>query len=452
MSRRPLMTVSGIRGIVGETLSEEFCARVAFVQSRLARAATVVVGRDTRPSGTMLASAITRGIHAAGARVVDIGISPTPTTCVATAHLHADAGIIITASHNPLPYNGYKMVHRSGRLGNDAECAAVYHELDTMAAPSWKDMQLHSPEPDERFDAGPVHVEGILRNIDVERVRGARMRIAVDSINGAAGAVFPSLLEKLGVAWVGVHNGLDGAFVHNPEPRPEHLTDLAALLRATPDAWGGFAFDPDGDRLATMGERGEPLSEEMTLALALDALLSRHASDVATNLSTSMLIDDVARAHGVKVVRTRIGEANVVAGMLANGCLAGGEGNGGVIFPAVSTVRDGLTALALLLEAMARAGTKLTRLAAAWPSYCMVKEKLELGAERPHVVLERLAARCAGEALDQQDGLKLTRPDGWVHLRPSNTEPILRCIAEARTEPQARALIRLFLDRMKQAS
>jgi phosphomannomutase len=190
----------------------------------------------------------------------------------------------------------------------------------------------------------------------------------------------------------------------------------------------------------------------MTLALALDALLTRHASDVATNLSTSMLIDDVARAHGVRVVRTRIGEANVVAGMLANGCLAGGEGNGGVIFPAVSTVRDGLMALALLLEAMARAGTKLTALAAAWPSYCMIKEKLTIGDERPDVVLERLAARCAGETLDHQDGLKLIRPDGWVHLRPSNTEPILRCIAEARTERQARALITLFLDRMKQNS
>ncbi len=434
------MTVSGIRGVVDESLTADFVARVAFVQTKLANARTVAVGRDTRPSGAALARAVFRGIRAAGAQPVDLGIAPTPTTCVATAHLQAEAGVIITASHNPLPYNGYKMVHGSGRLYNDTECRSVYDALDRVSSPELDRISSATDTPERTFDAASVHIERILKAIDVDMVRAASVTVAIDATNGAAGAVFPALLETLGVRWLGVHVALNGDFVHNPEPRPEHLADLAGLLRETPDARGGFAFDPDGDRLAPMAENGDSLSEEMTLVLALDNLLTRRARTVVTNLSTSMVVDDVARAHGVHVVRTAIGEANVVAGMLRAGDAVGGEGNGGVIFPEVSIVRDGLTALALIVESMARTASSLSRLAGHWTQYPLLKRKIVLGDEPAAAVIERLTDRFASETIDTQDGLKIIRENGWVHLRPSNTEPILRCYAEARTRDEAEAL------------
>ncbi len=439
------MTVSGIRGVVGESLDEDFVARFACTHAVSVGARRVVVGRDTRPSGESLARAVCRGIHAAGAEPVDIGIAPTPTTCVATAHLHADAGVILTASHNPTPYNGYKMVHGSGRLCNAEECTATY-EAFWRGVPQTASIGS-ADSPADTVDAAQWHIDRILAAVDVERIRAAAITVAIDSINGAAAIVFPRLLEQLGVAWVGVHSGLDGAFAHNPEPRPEHLGDLAALLRDTPHTWGGFAFDPDADRLAPMGEDGSAISEEMTLALALDRLLSRQTSPVATNLSTSMVIDDVAAKHGVKVFRTKIGEANVVAGMQARGCAYGGEGNGGVIFPAVSTVRDGFAALALILESMAVSGRKLTALCAEWTSYPIVKEKIALDGLEPLRLMDALAGQfAAAGTLDRQDGLKIAVADGWVHLRPSNTEPIMRCYAEARTADGAQALARQVID------
>lgn len=434
------MTVSGIRGIVDKSLTAELVARVAFVQARIAGARTVVVGRDTRPSGAALARAVFRGLRAAGAEPVDLRIAPTPTTCVATAHLGAQAGVIITASHNPLPYNGYKMVHGSGRLYNDSECRAVYDALGSVSEQDLTRIASADDTPQRTFDAAPVHIERILKVIDVDMVRASSISVAIDATNGAAGAVFPSLLDALGVRWLGVHVALDGNFVHNPEPRPEHLADLANLLRETPDIRGGFAFDPDADRLAPMAENGDGISEELTLTLALDNLLNRRPRTVVTNLSTSMVIDDVARAYGVDVVRTAIGEANVVAGMLRAGDAVGGEGNGGVIFPDVSIVRDGLTGLALIVESMARTGSTLSGLTKRWRQYPLLKRKIALGDEPPAAVIERLSARFASETLDTQDGLKIIRENGWVHVRPSNTEPILRCYAEAQTQDEAQAL------------
>jgi phosphomannomutase len=292
----------------------------------------------------------------------------------------------------------------------------------------------------------------ILSVVNVERIRAAGLRIAVDSINGAAGAVFPALLEALGVTWIGVHNKLDGDFVHNPEPRPEHLTDLANLLRTDKRCRGGFVFDPDADRLATMGERGEPVSEELTLAFALQNLLARRSSPVATNLSTSMVIDDVARPFGATVIRSKIGEANVVEAMEAHRCLYGGEGNGGVIHPAVVAARDGLTGMALILELMATTAKSIAGLAAALPSYSIVKEKIPCGSGDPALLISALSARFSGEKTDRTDGLKIIRDYGWVHLRASNTEPIIRCYAEARTAAQARQLADMALDAAAKAA
>ncbi|MBD3391255.1 MAG: phosphoglucosamine mutase [Chitinivibrionales bacterium] len=446
MDNQPIMSVSGIRGKVGESLSPSLYSAMAFLQTKTAGGGRMLVGRDTRPTGPDLARAAFRGIRLAGGIPVDIGIAPTPTTCFAVKHLGASGGIVITASHNPLPYNGYKMVHGSGRLYAGDECDALYRQYAAGDFPRQSDFDSSDDTPAETLNAADAHVAAIVGAVDSEAIRNAGIRIAIDSVNGAGGAVFPRLLDKLGVAWEGVHTDLGGNFAHNPEPRPEHLADLAALLTSGSGFWGGFAFDPDADRLAPMGENGEPISEEMTFALALGSVLARNATSVATNLSTSMVIDDIVRAFGVKLFRTKIGEANVVQAMREHDCGIGGEGNGGVIYPRVSTVRDGPVALALILERMAKEKKKLTALAGEWNQYPIVKKKIPLGDTNAADTIARLAETFGGEQIDMQDGIKLIRDYGWVHVRPSNTEPILRCYAEAKTPAQAGELADMMMD------
>jgi phosphomannomutase len=449
MENMPIMSVSGIRGIVGESLSPLLMSRIAFLQTRTAGGGKIVVGRDTRPSGELLARAIFRGISAAGGTPVDLGIAPTPTICVAVPELHASGGIIITASHNPVQYNGYKMVHASGRLFRADECEKIYTSFLHGDYPSEEELSKYGDAPQECNDAAAIHLKRICAQVDADLVRSSGITVAVDSINGAAGTVFPALLNALGVEWVGVHNKLDGDFAHDPEPRPAHLSDLSNLLKKNTGLWGGFAFDPDADRLATMNERGEDISEEMTLAFALQNLLGRQKCDVVTNLSTSMLIDDVATRFGVKVIRTKIGEANVVEGMMRHNCTVGGEGNGGLIYPAISWARDGLAALAIIIELMAKTGRKLSELAAEWPAYSIVKEKIPIRKADPAAVIALLAERFSHEATDRLDGLKILRDNGWVHVRASNTEPILRCYAEARTKMEAQEMADMVIGALR---
>ena len=452
MGLSPIMSVSGIRGVVNETLTPGLVSAVAYLQTSYLGKGDVIVARDTRSSGKMFAEAVFKGIRAAGGTPVDIGIAPTPTACVAVRHYGAAGGVIITASHNPAPYNGYKMIHPSGRLFNGSECEAIYTAFGDNKYPGPDDSSASASPFVKTVDATAPHLERILREIDVESIRRANITIAVDSINGAAGVIFPELLKRLGVRWVGVHNKIDGDFVHNPEPRPEHLTDLSALMGQNRGLWGGFVFDPDADRLAIMGERGEPITEEMTLVLACNSVLLRKPSPVATNLSTSMMIDDVARSFGVRVIRTKIGEAHVVEAVLAQRCSIGGEGNGGVIFPAVSTVRDGLTGMALILELMAKTSATITRLASRWPRYTIVKDAIPCANKDPRRIISSLAECFSNETIDVQDGLKIIRDYGWVHVRPSNTEPIIRCYAEAKTEEQARRLIATIMEKLSSPS
>jgi phosphomannomutase len=338
------------------------------------------------------------------------------------------------------------MVHRTGRLFSGLECETIYEKYRTGDYPDFNKTPPADDSPAEILDAAGVHVEKIIKAIDADAIRAARIKIAIDSINGAGAMVFPLLLQRLQVAWEGVHTGTSGDFTHNPEPRPEHLVDLAALLRSRDDFWAGFAFDPDADRLAPMGEKGQPLSEELTLALSLQTVLSRSPSPIATNLSTTMMIDDVAKKFNVAVLRRKIGEANVVEAMLKHGCLIGGEGNGGVIFPEVSTVRDGFTAMGLILELMAHSREKISTHAQRLPSYPIVKVKIPLNGKDPVKAINALADKFAGEKTDRQDGLKIIREYGWVHIRPSNTEPIMRCYAEAGTQQQAEALVRMITE------
>jgi phosphomannomutase len=390
----------------------------------------MVVARDSRESGGALVRAACRGIHAAGGTAIDTGVVPTPTACIATAHTHACSGIIITASHNPAQYNGYKMIHPSGRLFNAEECAQLYsHVADSAIA----DHTLHTAagHPDESFDPVPVHCDAIVAAVDASAIAAAHIRIAVDTINAAAAAVVPSLLQRLGVEYVLVNGDMHGRFAHNPEPRPQHLTQLRDVLASEPTMWAGFAFDPDADRLAPMSERGEEISEEYTLGLAAAAVLPRHPGCIATNLSTSMLVDDIARSCDARVIRTKIGEANVVSAVLSENCVLGGEGNGGVIYPPVSLVRDGLCGCALIVDLMARQTQTISQLTAQWPRYVLAKEKITLDTIDADTAFMRVAEAFPEARRDGTDGLKLSLDGAWIHIRASNTEPILRCYAES---------------------
>jgi len=268
------------------------------------------------------------------------------------------------------------------------------------------------------------------------------------TINGAASGALGELLPSLGVEYECINCKEDGDFVHNPEPRPAHLGELQNLLKTKVGFWGGFAFDPDGDRLVTMGEKGEPICEEMTLALSMMSVLAKQKSDVATNLSTSMVIDDVAKDFGVNVIRTKIGEANVVDAIRENNLLLGGEGNGGVIYPKVSTVRDGLAGIALIIECMAKNGKKITQLTSQYKEYPIVKEKISIEGLNPREILAKLTDIFANEKTDTQDGLKIIYDDGWVHIRSSNTEPIMRVYAEGVTQERAQILAKTVMDRI----
>jgi len=448
--KKPIMSVSGIRGKVGEDLSYELLRAVAFIQTKLSGGKKIVIGRDTRASGENIEKALCQGVRAAGGEPVSIGIATTPTTCFATKHFAASGGIIITASHNPHPYNGYKPVHSSGRLFNAVESQKLYGEYDEGNFLTDAEFEKFSDTP-AKTETGAVeaHINAILKNVNVNLMKNAKIKVAVDAINGAASGAFPQLLSALGVEYEGVNCKLDGDFTHNPEPRPAHLGDLANLLKSKSGFWGGFAFDPDGDRLVTMGENGEPICEEMTLALSMTSVLAGKKSDVATNLSTSMVIDDVAKNFGVNVVRTKIGEANVVDAIREKNLLLGGEGNGGVIYPAVSMVRDGLAGLALIIECMAKNGKKLTQLTSQYKEYPIVKEKISIDGLNPSEVLAKLTGIFAAEKIDTQDGLKIIYDDGWVHIRSSNTEPIMRVYAEGITQERADELAKTVMDKIK---
>jgi phosphomannomutase len=435
------MSVSGIRGIVNESFTKELVYTIAKIQSQK-YPGKIIVATDTRPTGILFAKAAINGILSSQSIPVDIGIVPTPTACVAVKHFEASGGIIITASHNPITYNGYKMIHKSGRLFSKFECEEIYSEFFKNKI-SYKEADNFSCV--QKQDAVSVHIQKILASVNVELIKSAKIKVAVDSINGAAGVIFPKLLDKLGVEWKGINNKLDGDFTHNPEPRPENLTQLSDLISTSKDCWAGFAFDPDADRLALMAENGEFLTEELTLVLALENVLAKKKSSIAVNLSTSMMVDDVAKKFGVPVIRTKIGEANVVEAMINNNCIIGGEGNGGVIYPAVSTVRDGLTAMALILELMASKNMPLSEIVRNIPQYFIIKEKIPCTKDSQRII-SILAAKFKNEKIDTQDGLKIIRDYGWVHVRPSNTEPIIRCYSEAITKQQAHELVQMIIE------
>lgn len=460
-----MLSVSGCRGITGVSLTADVAARFvrAFVaRLRAGRAAdaalTIVFGRDGRAGADALRDAVVGALAGAGCRVVDLDVATTPTIGVMADHLRADGGLVLTASHNPAEWNGLKclVVRPAPRGGAHAPGAVEASEIIRLFHEGGGASAGRSAAPagpgavERRSDAAPVHVDRVLRAVEkvapVSAIRAKRFRVAVDSVNcsGAEGARL--LLDALGCDATRLHADGTGVFPHPPEPTRDNLVGLCDAVKGL-RADVGFAQDPDADRLAILDERGSYIGEEYTLVFAAMALALKGGA-VAANLSTSRMLDDVAKASGSRVIRSAVGEANVVEAMAREGCSIGGEGNGGVIWPEVVWIRDSLGAMALTLALMTREQKRVSELVVSTPSYVIDKRKAPVRPGLASAAADALASRFASEPsarIDRQDGVRIDLGEGaaarWLHVRASNTEPIMRLIAEARDASFASALL-----------
>jgi len=437
--------VSGIRGVVGEFLTPSLACAFAQAFGTYVGGGRVVVGRDTRASGEMIQHAVACGLLAAGCEVVDVGILPTPTMQVYIGSTRARGGIAVTASHNPPEYNALKLFNSRGLFFNHyerGELLDLYHQSEFRQATNEEIRRILSdPEAPTR-----LHFDRILRHVDREGIRNRRFRVALDAVNGAGSRVSCRFLgEVLGCDLRAISVDPTRPFPRIAEPRPDTLGELAELVRHD-RCEIGFAQDPDGDRLAVVDESGRVLDNDDALALVVEAVLERLPGDVVVNLTTSSVIDDVASRRDRRVYRTPVGEANVVEAMQAVGAVIGGEGsNGGIIFPAVQLCRDSYTGMAFLLDRMAQTGDAVSALAARLPRYARKFGQAPYEHGRLGVLMQELENSFPNATFDRSDGLKVLLPDGWIHLRASNTEPLLRLAAEARTREQVEALYRRVL-------
>ena len=432
--------VSGIRGVVGEFLTPALARAFAQAFGSYVGVGRVVVGRDTRTSGPMLQHAVQCGLLAAGCEVVDVGILPTPTIQIYTGATRARGGLALTASHNPPEYNALKLFNSHGLFFNTyerTELLDIYHQSDFYQAPNAEIRRvLHDYETPRR-----MHVDGVLKHVDADAIRARRFRVALDAVNGAGSVLSPGFLsETLGCELHAISIDPTKVFPRIAEPRPDTLGDLAALVKQN-RCEIGFGQDPDGDRLAVVDENGTVLDNDDVLALVTDAALAVTPGNVVVNLTTSSVIEDVAARHQCRVYRTPVGEANVVETMQGVKAVIGGEGsNGGIIFPAVHLCRDSYTGMAFLLQRMAATGCKISELAAGLPRYYRKLGKVAFEHGKLGPLMQSLEEQFPGARLDRSDGLKLILDDAWIHVRASNTEPLLRLAAEAKAEPRLEEL------------
>jgi phosphomannomutase len=446
MSNPPLdcvVSISGIRGIVGQTIDPGRILALAAAYGRsIAGGGLVVLGRDSRPTGELFAQAVAAGLRGVGCDVVDLGIVPTPTVPLMIARLGAAGGVQVSASHNPVAWNALKLYTADGRNIDQRRLDILLAAYNAGAEGHWRpwdDVGRHL----RRDDAPHLHVQAVLEAVDTERIAAAAPKVLLDSVNGAGAVVGPMLLDRLGCRVTPLYANPDRIFPRDPEPTAANVRETGAIVSAI-GADIGFVQDPDADRLAVIDEHGRYIGEEYTLVLCAAARLAAHGPGgvVATNLSTSRMVEDIAAAHGGRVVRTPVGEANVLDALQGEGAVLAGEGNGGVIDPRVVLCRDSQVAMALILELLARSGKTVSQLVAGIPSYHMHKRKVTadraaVAAATPRLLADDLARDAT---IDQRDGIKLSWPDAWVHLRASGTEPATRIISEAPTAQRAGAL------------
>ena len=438
-----MVSVSGVRGRVGEALTPEVIARFAagFGAWATGRGGNrrIVVGRDSRVSGPMFHRATVAALQSVGADVIDVGLAPTPTIQLAVEHHHAAGGLAITASHNPIEWNALKFIGPSGLFLDGAESAAMRAVVDgVIKRAAWQDLGTLT----EDHGAIERHLAAVLAlpMVDVARIRARKFHVALDCVRGAGGAILPALLERLGCTVSAINLESDGRFPRAPEPVAANLGELEQLVKNA-KAEIGFATDPDVDRLALVSDLGQAIGEDWTLALAARLVLRSRKGPLVVNLSTSRIMDDVAREAGAKVIRAPVGEVNVAVRMREEKAAIGGEGNGGVILSELHLGRDAPVAVALILQLLVEDGVPLSHIVARYPAYAIVKDKLDRPPASLDAVYAALRTAFADAEVDTQDGLRLSWADRWVHVRPSGTEPIVRVIAEAPTEAAALELV-----------
>ena len=446
-----IKSISGIRGTIGGKPGDglnpldivKFVAAYAtFIKKNTtATSNKIVVGRDARISGPMVKHIVLGTLTGIGFDVVDIDLATTPTTEIAVAMEEACGGIILTASHNPKQWNALKLLNEKGEFLNAAQGEEVLRIAEAEEFEFAGVDDLGKVIEDQSYLA--KHIESVLNLdlVDVEAIKAANFKVAIDCVNSVGGIVLPELLEALGVKDVlKLHCAPHGNFAHNPEPLPEHLTEISSLIKEA-KADVGFVVDPDVDRLAIVSENGEMFGEEYTLVAIGDYILSHTPGNTVSNLSSSRALRDVTRMHGCDYSAAAVGEVNVVTKMKETNAVFGGEGNGGVIYPASHYGRDALVGIALFLTHLAKKKLSCSALRATYPAYFISKQKIELTPDIDvDAILVKVKERFAGNDITDIDGVKIDFPEKWVHLRKSNTEPIIRIYSEAHTMQEAEEL------------
>lgn len=431
------ISISGVRGVIGDSLTPGLLTRFAQAFGTYVGSGTIVIGRDPRTSGEMVRQAVIAGLLSSGCRVIDLDVCPVPTVQLIVRQRKASGGIAITASHNPAEWNALKFVNSEGLFlspGQAREMLDIYHQGDytKVSGGEMRSVEVFSGVLDAHIKA----IVDVVGTLPPKR----KLKVALDSCNGAGSIIAPRLLETLGAEVVTINTNPDGSFPRGAEPIAENLGRLCQLVKDS-GADVGFAQDMDADRLAAVNEKGEPIGEEFTLVLASWFVVSKTPGALVANLSTTSAMDDLAKMFGCTMHRSKIGEANVTELMQQVHAVIGGEGNGGVIYPRINFCRDSHVGMAFILHLLAETGRSISDLVADFPRYVMVKQKLNCPSDKISEVLKMVRRQYANEEIDLRDGVKINFADGWLHVRGSNTEPIIRLIAEAGSETRVKEML-----------
>ncbi len=440
--------ITGVRGVVGESFTPELVVEFAQAFGTYMDGGRILVCRDTRPSGPMVRAAVCAGLLGAGCEVIDLDICTTPSMQLAISRLVANGGIAITAGHNPEQWNALKFVRGDGLYLNSTqgeELLDIYHQREFVKI-AWDKIYTDIQSRDETS----YHIEILKGAFDVEAIRAKRLTVAVDCCNGACSRLTPRWLAELGCEVLAVNDDPSAPFPHSPEPKPETMAQLRAVVKAG-HADIGFAHDADGERLGIVTEKGEPLSEELTLVIATAIRLEQQVGPVVTNISTGSAVDQIAARYGASVVRTPVGQAYISEAMLEREAVLGGEGSGGIAVPEVHPTHDSAAAIGLILERLARNGESVSEFVSGLPRLTMIKHNIQLEPNRIYSILQSFRLIVEREKLshDLTDGIKVSLPDGWVHARISNTESMIRLIVEAEDDKRAGQLLEWARDRIR---
>jgi phosphomannomutase len=439
--------ITGVRGIVGETFTPEVAVGFSQAFGTYLDGGRILVCRDTRASGPMVRSAVVAGLLAAGCEVIDLGICPTPSLQLAVTWLEAEGGIAVTAGHNPAQWNALKFVRGDGLYLNPVqaeELLDIFHQGE-FAKATWD--QIHTAIQEK--DPIEHHVELLKNAFNIGAIKSRRFKVAVDCCNGACSRLIPRWLEELGCEVLAINDDPRGSFPHRPEPTVETMDQLSAIVKAG-HADIGFAHDADGERLGIVTELGQPLSEELTLALATRFRLEKRPGTVVTNVSTTRAIEQIAARYGGRIVRTQVGQTYISEGMLEHNAVLGGEGSGGVTVPEVQLTHDSAAAVGLILEGLAQSDLAVSEIVQGLPQLLMLKHNVSVEPNLLYSVLQNFRMGIEREQFnyDLTDGIRVVLPEGWIHVRASNTESMIRIIVEAEDAASAHDLLDWVRDRL----